>query len=129
LDFIPRVEEGIFLRESGLVNAMMDVSDGLATDLRHILQCSGVGAVLDAENIPKVGTLEQALFDGEDFELLFTVSEENQKELLGRWRNQFPGDLSRVGTLVPAADGLCLQYADGKFQSLGKKGHEHFRVG
>ena len=71
--FEPRLEWGRALRESGKVTAMMDISDGLATDLRHILKASGVGAELESSKIPTIGKLENALYDGEDFELLFTV--------------------------------------------------------
>lgn len=71
--FEPRLHWGKWLRQCGQVTSMMDISDGLATDLRHILKASKVGAELDSTKIPRVGTLEQALSDGEDFELLFTV--------------------------------------------------------
>ncbi len=80
LNFMPRLKEAKWLRQSGYVHAMMDISDGLATDLRHILKASGVGADLDSANLPMFGTLEQALYDGEDFELLFTVSAEDADE-------------------------------------------------
>jgi len=83
LSFEPRLEWGKALRESGVVTSMMDISDGLATDLRHILKASGVGAELVSENIPRIGTLEEALFDGEDFELLFTAPEGAELPSLG----------------------------------------------
>ena len=127
LDFVPRVEEGIFLRESGLVNAMMDISDGLATDLPHILKRSGTGAVLDAESVPRNGTLEQALFDGEDFELLFTVPAEKQEALGKLWRKRFGTELPRIGTVAPAGEGLRLRMPDGQLLPLEKKAYEHFR--
>lgn len=129
LDFMPRVEEGIFLRETGWVNSMMDISDGLATDLRHILGQSGVGAVLEAENIPRVGTLDQALYDGEDFELLFTVSSEKAEALRIRWREKFGTELPMIGRVSPVAGELRLLHPDGVFQTLEKKAHEHFRQG
>jgi len=75
LNFTPRLEWGKWFRQCGMVTSMMDISDGLATDLRHILKASKVGAELDSKKVPVVGTLEQALTDGEDFELLFTVRE------------------------------------------------------
>ncbi|MEN7973797.1 MAG: thiamine-phosphate kinase [Verrucomicrobiota bacterium] len=125
LDFLPRVEEGIFLRESGMVNAMMDVSDGLATDLRHILTQSGVGAVLEAEAIPRNGTLDQALYDGEDFELLFTVSPERVDALRSCWREHFGNGLSVVGTITNDLNVLELKQ-DGKVRTLESKAFEHF---
>lgn len=124
LDFVPRVEEGIFLRETGLLNAMMDVSDGLATDLRHILKQSVVGAVLEASAIPKVGTLEQALYDGEDFELLLTAPPEHADVLQSRWRERFGSELPVIGRITNEAE--LLQLDDGGLQVLAEKAFEHF---
>ncbi|QHI69241.1 thiamine-phosphate kinase [Tichowtungia aerotolerans] len=106
--FEPRLEWAKELRESGTVTAMMDVSDGLATDLRHILKASGVGAELDSSEIPRVGTLEEALYDGEDFELLFTSPAEF--------------DFPKVGTITGNTEELLL---DGN--PLKAKAFEHFR--
>lgn len=129
LDFTPRVEEGIFLRETGWVNAMMDISDGLATDLRHILEQSGTGAVLEAGNIPRVGTLEQALRDGEDFELLLTAPAEKADALRARWLERFGAELPRIGRVSPHAGELRLLHPDGRSETLAGKAHEHFRQG
>jgi len=125
LDFTPRVEEGIFLRETGLVNAMMDVSDGLATDLRHILKQSGVGALLQAEQIPTTGTLDQALYDGEDFELLFTTSPENTETLRCQWMERFGTELPVIGSITAEAEALKLSQR-GTIQVLENKAFEHF---
>jgi thiamine-monophosphate kinase len=119
LDFIPRVEEGLFLRETGLIGAMMDVSDGLATDLRHILKQSNVGAALEADTIPKNGTLAQALFDGEDFELVLTSP--NPAELQARWTAHFKTELPIIGKITGQAGVVTL---DG--QVLETKAFEHF---
>ncbi len=108
LTFEPRLEWGKQLRESGDVTSMMDISDGLATDLRHILKASGVGAEIDSSKVPMVGTLEQALFDGEDFELLFTSSE----------KHDFPS----IGKITDRAEELLL---DG--EPLDGKAFEHFK--
>jgi thiamine-monophosphate kinase len=78
----PRVRLGRFLREKDLASAMIDVSDGLSTDLAHICAESGVGAEVQAEVIPRavIGKpghevdLEIALHGGEDYELLFTAA-------------------------------------------------------
>jgi thiamine-monophosphate kinase len=77
----PRIELGRLLREKGLPSAMIDISDGLSTDLAHLSEESGVGAEIDASLIPRavVGKparevdLDLALHGGEDYELLFTV--------------------------------------------------------
>lgn len=81
---VPRVKEGKALAESGRVNAMMDISDGIASDLRHIMKASGKGAVVGLDQLPCSPQLvsvcaeqgwniyELATSGGEDFELLFT---------------------------------------------------------
>ena len=76
----PRVAVGRFLREKGLASAMIDISDGLSTDLGHVCEESGVGAEIETEAIPvaRVGKpaevdLRFALHGGEDYELLFTA--------------------------------------------------------
>lgn len=127
LDFIPRVEEGLFLRESERVHAMMDLSDGLATDLRHILQASGVGAELDADAIPKNGTLENALYDGEDFELLFTTSAEDAAALQLQWAKQFGTPLPIIGRITECRNTLSIRHSGGTTQILKEKAFEHFR--
>lgn len=131
LTFTPRVEEGIFLRASGVVHAMMDISDGLATDLRHILKQSGVGARLDGAAIPvspAAQSLEQALYDGEDFELLFTVPPDHIDRLSRNWRRQFDSDLFWVGRITGSPNVLELLRDDGSERVLESKAFEHFRL-
>ena len=68
---------------------MMDISDGLAGDLNHILKASRVGVRLWEDAVPRArgATLAQALCDGEDFELLFTLNEKQALRLL-KWQNK-----------------------------------------
>ena len=84
LDFLPRVPQARFLVENFKPHAMMDISDGLSGDLNHILKASKVGARLDYNAIPKHKgvSLSQALNDGEDFELLFTLSQKKTQSLM-----------------------------------------------
>lgn len=84
LNFTPRLAQARFLVEKFKPNAMMDISDGLSGDLNHILQASRVGARLDHASIPrrKGVSLSQALNDGEDFELLFTLSPKKARSLM-----------------------------------------------
>ncbi len=126
LDFVPRIAEGLFLREWGQASAMMDISDGLATDMRHILKQSGVGAELRVDQIPRAGTLEQALYDGEDFELLFTVSPEHADDLQRQWSMRFNNPPVCIGQITGAIDVLNLRLSDGSVQLLGGKAFEHF---
>jgi thiamine-monophosphate kinase len=73
LRFQPRVAEARALCHACEVGAMIDISDGLSTDLYSLAEASGVGASIDSARIPLRGTLEQALSDGEDYELLAAI--------------------------------------------------------
>lgn len=73
LRFTPRIREARWLTQHFPIHAMLDISDGLASDLQRLVEASGVGFDLDAAKIPATGSLRAALTDGEDFELLFTV--------------------------------------------------------
>src|SRR5213079_1923670 len=89
----PRVGWGIVLGEEGLATAMIDISDGLSSDLNHLCQESNAGALLESSSIPldddvkrlcgrrALDPLALALHGGEDFELLFTVAPENVSRL------------------------------------------------
>lgn len=89
---MPRVKEGMEIAAAG-ASAMMDISDGIGSDLRHIIEASGVGAEIDTSMIPLSNELkskcaeygwdplELAISGGEDYELLFTISEENAKKI------------------------------------------------
>lgn len=89
LNFIPRLKEAWFLVKNFKPSAMIDISDGLAGDLNHILKAGRVGARLWDNAVPltKSATLTQALTDGEDFELLFTIKESQAMRLL-KWQNK-----------------------------------------
>jgi thiamine-monophosphate kinase len=69
----PRLAVGQFLREQKLASAMIDISDGLSTDLGHLCEESKVGAVVYAEYLPAIAGLTQALHGGDEYELLFTA--------------------------------------------------------
>ena len=104
LDFEPRLAEARWLAENFPVHAMIDLSDGLASDLRHLLEYDHLGAELLKTAIPISRTaklqsrgessakppLLAALTDGEDFELLFTVASGDAVALLDAWKGQFP---------------------------------------
>ncbi len=139
LDFEPRLAEARWLVEHFALHAMVDVSDGLASDLRHILARSNVGAELLAASIPvsraaKVRALASSsappplaavLADGEDFELLFTLASCDAVRLLDTWKAQFPSvKLTCIGK-VTAETGLRLRDARG-VHDLAARGYEHF---
>jgi thiamine-monophosphate kinase len=131
LDFTPRVREALELHARADLHAMIDVSDGLAADVNHLCEESGCGAVLRAESIPitpaaRIMTdgrspLEHALGDGEDFELVFAVADDDARKLLAE--QPVAGiHLSHIGECV--ADGLWLEEG-GSRRPLEPSGYVH----
>ena len=136
LDFQPRVPEALALNQQVSLHAMIDISDGMAADLHHLLSQSGVGAVVDAVSIPisrAAGNcddgqtpLAHALCDGEDFELLFTVSPADGRKLLEQ--PPFATRLSKIGD-VTAAAGCQLRTTTGHLEALPPRGWQHGFLG
>ena len=134
LKFTPRVREALALHQRCELHAMIDISDGLAADLHHILRESGCGAVLRQRAIPiseAAGQLhgdrtplDHALSDGEDFELLFTVSPQDATRLLDH--QDFGVPITQIGEIV-AGDALLLQDEEGRQVPLRPHGYDHFR--
>jgi thiamine-monophosphate kinase len=139
LDFEPRLAEAQFLAENFPIHAMMDLSDGLAGDLRHILWASQVGAELFSSAIPisRAAKLKAksessakppllaALTDGEDFELLFTVPAKHAVPLLDAWKARFSKlKLTCIGKIT-AHPGLRIRDKDG-IRELAAHGYTHF---
>ncbi|MFO8011852.1 MAG: thiamine-phosphate kinase [Phycisphaerae bacterium] len=137
LAFVPRVAEARRLAGLMQIHAMIDLSDGLSTDLDHILRESGAGAEVDAAAVPVSPDAERlaardgrsplahALSDGEDFELLLAVAAEDAAHLA---RERPLGDLplTAVGRVVEG-EGAVLVEADGTRRPLEASGYEHFR--
>ena len=149
LDFEPRLAEAQWLAEHFDVHGMIDVSDGLASDLRHLLQASKVGGELLAKAVPISRSAKErarsdfldgnpdkgggstkspllaALTDGEDFELLFTVSGRDAVPLVDAWKEKFPAlRLSCIGKTT-SEPGLTIR--DGKgTRSVTEHGYIHF---
>ncbi len=139
LDFEPRLAEALWLAEHFSIHAMIDLSDGLAGDLRHVLTASGTGAELLKSAIPVSRTAKErvrqnpnaktplaaALTDGEDFELLFTVAAGDAVKLLDEWKEQFPRlKLSCIGKITEG-DGITIRDKDG-IRPLTLHGYVHF---
>ena len=101
---------------------MIYISDGLAADLGHILEESKVGAVIYENKIPRNwgAALNNALYDGEDFELLFTVPPAIGKKLIADKRFHF------IGEIVEKKNGLQLVDRQWKKKTLPLKGFKHF---
>ena len=137
LDPIPLVELGRVLAQSGLVHAMLDLSDGLATDLAHICAESRVGAQVMAEDVPQSDLLkraakfcdhtplEWALAGGEDYHLLFTVAPDNEQKLKDLVKIELGSALYCVGRIVNGL-GVTLVSEDGNRTEISYKGFEHF---
>ncbi len=101
LDFIPRLAEARWLTEHFRLHAMMDLSDGLGADLPRLAAASGCGYDLGKVPATPGCSQEQALNDGEDYELLFALDPKQGARLETLWRQAFPKlRLSRVGQLT-----------------------------
>jgi thiamine-monophosphate kinase len=139
LDFEPRLAEACWLAEHFHLHALMDLSDGLAGDLRHIVNASKVGAEILKSALPvsraaKLRARESstakppalaALTDGEDFELLFTVASKDAVKLLDAWKKKFPETkLTCIGKIV-AGEGILLRDKTGSHK-LNAHGYVHF---
>jgi thiamine-monophosphate kinase len=139
LDFEPRLEEARWLAGHFAVHAMMDLSDGLAGDLRHLLKASRAGAELLSSSIPisraaKLAAraasaarspLLAALTDGEDFELLFTVAGRDAVPVLDAWKKAFPQvTLTCIGKIIEG-EGIHLRDRKGA-RPLLEHGYNHF---
>ncbi|MFK7778543.1 MAG: thiamine-phosphate kinase [Gimesia sp.] len=132
LTFTPRVKEAAILRETVTIKSMIDISDGLTSDLHHILKESQVGALVNAKAIPisqrvsldesPAVRLQRALNDGEDFELLFTVSPEEGQLLLDQ--NPLNDKLTHIGE-IREEQGAYLQDTNGSLTPLESTGWKH----
>lgn len=136
LDPEPRVRLGTYLATSGKVGAMLDLSDGLATDLAHICAASRKGAVVDAGLLPapedladvagELGRdpLEWMISGGEDYQLLFTAPAEHDQTLAHEVHEQTGTPVRRIGRIV-AGSGVVLRTGSGN-RRIDFQGFEHF---
>src|SRR5437868_218816 len=102
LKFIARIDEARWLTSHFHIHAMIDLSDGLGTDLPRIARASKLGFVVDQNALPLASgcSMEQAISGGEDYELLFTLSSRNRESLKKSWTRKFPKiPLTRIGQL------------------------------
>ncbi len=107
----PQVEEGLWLGMRREVHAMMDLSDGLASDLRHILDRSGVGAEVLLERIPVAegSDLQTAACGGEDYKLLLTADAEGAGRLADEFLKRFGSPLHPLGRITGTRELVWLQ--------------------
>jgi len=140
LEFEPRLAEGSWLATTFSPHAMIDLSDGLAGDLRHVLTASGgLGAEIHAPALPitraarlraREGDLAKpalvaALTDGEDFELLFTLAASDAVPVMDGWRARFPGTrITCIGRVTPGPQILMRDQRG--IRPMPRGGYEHF---
>src|SRR5262249_38450044 len=134
----PRITEGRVLAAAGGVTALLDVSDGLAADLRHLCDASSVGAVVEADQLPIAAEtraictaygrdpLQLALTGGEDYELLGAVRPKSVERALSAV-HAAGGTARVIGRLTDAKRGISLQERDGTVHPLPCTGWDHLR--
>ena len=131
----PRVGWGLLLGDKQLATAMIDISDGLSSDLNHLCSESRAGALIDAASIPidplvkdlcgrrALDPLMLALHGGEDFELLFTVRPDN----VGKLPTRVDGvTLTRIGEITKSSSGVRISEGS-RIWNLEPGGWEHFK--
>ena len=120
----PFVNEGIWLGGRNEVHAMMDISDGIASDLLHILQMSGVGAEVSLDMIPTNTPIELAVAGGEDYKLLLTADVGAAARLAEDYKAKFGEPLYEIGRIVA---GVEIRWLDcGNPVLLECEGFAHF---
>jgi thiamine-monophosphate kinase len=128
LSFVPRVREAMILAQEYQLHAMIDITDGLAADLGHMARASGLAGRLDAADIPihddalrGPDPLGWALHDGEDYELLFALPEDQAQRLLAQ--QPLPVKVARIG-VMQLGQGLTIVRGD-RVEILQPRGWEH----
>lgn len=142
LDFTPRLKEAHLLKDHVNLHAMIDVSDGLLADLKHICDENNLVAIIDEVAIPLSNAARQsedpiksAMNDGEDFELLFCISPADGDKLMVDWKEISKTRLNNIGhlttpdsELIDGSSQLYLRKIDGSLSPLEVKGWEHFKA-
>ena len=135
LTFTPRLREARRLHDEYSLHAMMDLSDGLASDLFHLTGQSGCGAIVEASRVPirkpasglasdERTALDHALNDGEDFELLFTAPADQAERMIALQPLRDLGvEMTIIGAITAANDVLLRQ--NGKLTPLRRGGYTH----
>jgi thiamine-monophosphate kinase len=128
----PRLQEGKYLR--AFASAMIDISDGLAADLGHILLASSCSAVIDSEKlmncqpessyVPEKQFLEAALYGGDDYELLFTIPAGKLMKFEANWIESF-SSVIKLGEIIPG-EGLIIKDSNGINMNIENTGYNHF---
>ncbi len=137
LSFEPRINEGRWLAKEEWPSSMIDLSDGLASDLRRIIKINETGSEVNKSQVPiseeaaklndDVSPLGHALSDGEDFELLFTIPKDKQKAFDLAWKDNFDLQCTAIGNITSNIGTMDLIDEEQKVIEFKKKGFEHFK--
>ena len=128
LRFMPRLDAARYLVKKFPIHAMIDISDGLISDLGHILEASKKSAKIFGGSIPcaRACSLEDAFYTGEDFELLFTMPPDYAEKLCADWPFADTLKLSRIGSIESGRCGIRLVDARGGLSPVTPGGYRHF---
>lgn len=121
---MPHIAQGIWLGTRADVHAMMDISDGVASDIRHIMAQSQVGAEIDIDTIPTKTDVGTALCAGEDYKLLFTADRHTAKTLAEDFHKHFGAEIYSVGRIIEGNSLVWLQ--NGKPSEHHWQGYRHY---
>ncbi|MHB0972181.1 MAG: thiamine-phosphate kinase [Thermoanaerobaculia bacterium] len=134
----PRLRESAAIAHLGVATSMLDISDGLSSDVGHICESSGVGVRVEAARLPipevvrRLGALcgrdpvDLALCGGEDFELILTAPRNAVDRIIATVRESTGTDVTVVGEIVDAREGRTLVHPDGREEPLVARGWNHF---
>ncbi len=137
LDPVARVDLGKMLADLGDIRSMMDLSDGMATDLAHLCTCSGTGAQVEAWQLPistslslacdtyDLSAVSLAVRGGEDFELLFTAPRSADSDIISIGQ-QLGIQLSAVGTIEEGDKVVLINQGKQNIEELSYQGFDHF---
>lgn len=129
LNFTPRVNEARQLVDNFKISSMIDVTDGLILDLSRILKASHVGARIHQSLIPISGeaeSFERAITDGEDFELLFTMSVDEARRFFRTLFAKMKTPVTLIGEVTGKRDGFTLVTDDAEEKKIKPRGYLHF---
>lgn len=135
----PRVKEGQYIAKSNKAHAMIDISDGLSSDIGHICDESGVGVKIYIDKLPvsdsfftvakqlKLDFNDLILNGGEDYELCFTVAADDAVLIFRNLEMKLKTKLTVIGEILNDKNKRILIYNDGKTSPLSSKGWDHFK--
>jgi thiamine-monophosphate kinase len=134
----PAIKIGLWLAQQEGIRAMMDISDGIASDLKHMLNSSNVNATIELNKIPlsmalqkacsshNWDALELALSGGEDYHLLLTVEKSKFDEIAVRFSGKFATPLFPIGQITAGSESKINWLRNGEQETFKKGGFNHF---